>query len=122
MTSDEMGRFCALFLPATREMRETRWTPPIDLYSAPWGWLIKVDLAGVHRNDLEIGIADGRIVVRGVRRDTCLREECQSQVMEISYSAFERVIELPCRENSAIDLQCDEGMLLIRVLSEVENP
>jgi HSP20 family protein len=121
MTRHETGRFCALFLPAIQEVQDSRWKPSIDVYSTPRGWLIKIDLAGVRRQDLEILISEGRLVVRGTRRDTCLEEGCRSHVMEISYSAFERVVELPCRETSAIDLQYDEGMLLVRILSEAQD-
>jgi HSP20 family protein len=121
MTRDEMGRFCSLFLPASREISDTRWVPPIDVYSTPRGWLIKIDLAGVRKKDLQIEIAEGRLVVRGTRRDTCVEEGCHSYVMEISYSAFERVVELPFPVSSAIDLQYDEGMLFVRILSEVQS-
>ena len=88
----------------------------------PGGWLIKLDIAGVRRQDMELLVSEGRVIVRGTRRDVVLEEGFQSQLMEIPYSRFERVIEVPCRDTSEVDIKFEEGMLLVRIYTEVRSP
>jgi HSP20 family protein len=101
-----------------REIPERHWRPATDVYRAPHGWVIKLDLAGVNPDDIAVQVAGPLLTVSGVRRDTIIREGWSHYSMEISYSRFERAIELPfdpagCR----IRLEYREGMLLIHLES-----
>jgi HSP20 family protein len=57
--------------------------------------IIKVELAGMQREDLELTIDGPRLHIRGQRPDGCRPPQCKFLVMEINYGAFESVIELP---------------------------
>lgn len=106
----------SVFLPASGPQRSDVWQPPVDIYQTRDGWLIKVDLAGVRRDDVLVELQNTHIAIRGQRRDTCIEEGCCCYRMEIAYSRFERVIELPddiSSANIATDFQ--HGMLLIRI-------
>src|SRR5262245_25204705 len=81
----------ALFLPACRTEKRAAWEPAVDLYRLPHGWLIKLDLAGVSSDDVEIHLAGRCVVVRGVRRDCSHFAGLECYCMEIAYSQFERV-------------------------------
>jgi HSP20 family protein len=83
------------------------------------GWLVKLDLAGVRREDLELSVQGNRLIVRGVRRDMGFEEGSLSHLMEIPYSRFERVIEVPFAMAQDPDVRLVDGMLLIRILAEV---
>jgi HSP20 family protein len=121
MRRDDERQRCALFIQATGSFRETHWRPRADVYAIPQGWLIKLDIAGVRREDLELAVRDGRFIVRGIRRDFCVEEGCRSYLMEIPYSRFERIIEVPCRDTSEFELNYREGMLLVRIYTEDET-
>ena len=121
MRRDDERQRCALFIHSTTSFRETHWRPRADVYTVPHGWLIKLDIAGVRREDFDLTVRDGQVIVRGIRRDFCVEEECRSYLMEIPYSRFERVIEVPCRDTSEFELQYREGMLLVRVYTEDEK-
>ena len=54
-----------------------------------------MELAGIHREDLEITVDGLRMTLSGVRRDECRNGNSSFQVMEIHYGAFESVVELP---------------------------
>ncbi len=92
------------------------WTPRADVYRTATGWLIKLDLAGVASSDLEV-VLDGRILrVMGVRRDRNVLVGLVPYAIEISYSRFERVFELPERaEQVSVSTEHDRGMVLIRL-------
>ncbi|MEP6662406.1 MAG: Hsp20/alpha crystallin family protein [Verrucomicrobiota bacterium] len=74
---------------------EAHWVPNTDVYSVAEGLVIKVELAGMRREDLELTIEENRIKIRGQRPDGCRAPHCKFLVMEINYGPFESVIELP---------------------------
>ena len=74
---------------------EAHWAPNTDVYVAEDGLVIKVELAGMRREDLELTIEGNRLRISGQRPDGCRAPKCKFLVMEINYGAFESVIELP---------------------------
>jgi HSP20 family protein len=81
--------------PMVREP-ETHWVPNTDVYVTDSGVVIKVELAGMQRENLELVIEGDRIKISGQRGDGCRSPgQCKFLVMEINYGAFESLIELP---------------------------
>jgi len=80
--------------PRNREP-ETHWVPNTDVYVADSGVVIKVELAGMQRENLELVIEGNRLKISGQRGDGCRVGQCKFLVMEINYGAFESLIELP---------------------------
>ena len=98
---------------------EVPWAPRADLYRTRKGWLIKMDLAGVQAQEIGLRVEGSRLIVSGSRRDEVVREGWQLYQMEISYSRFERLIDLPePLEGCTLRTQYREGMLLIEILRE----
>ena len=96
----------------------TGWQPPADIYRTASGWVIKFDLAGVRPEDVSVNLLGASITVRGIRRDWVVEKDWQHYSMEISYSRFERTIELPCDlTRTQVATECRSGMLLIRITS-----
>ncbi len=71
------------------------WVPNTDVYVTEDGLVIKVELAGMRREDLELTIDENRLRISGQRPDGCRSPKCKFLVMEINYGVFESVIELP---------------------------
>jgi HSP20 family protein len=74
---------------------EAHWAPNTDVYVTDDGLVIKVELAGMRREDLELTIEGNRLRISGQRADGCRAAKCKFLVMEINYGSFESVIELP---------------------------
>jgi len=72
-----------------------RWTPHTDVYVCEAGLVIKVELAGMKSDSLEIIVEGQRLRITGVRPDCCRSPQCSFLVMEISYGPFETVLDLP---------------------------
>jgi HSP20 family protein len=70
---------------------ETYWVPNTDVYATEDGIVIKVELAGMRREDLELMVEGSRQRPDGCRTS----KKCTFLVMEINYGPFESVIELP---------------------------
>ncbi len=84
---------------STSKEAETHWVPNTDVYVMDGGVVIKVELAGMRREDLELTVEGNRLKIRGQRPDGCRAPNCKFLVMEINYGAFESVIELPSGYN-----------------------
>lgn len=118
MARDRVPYMRALFWPALT-MRDAAWEPPADVYRTPEGWLVKLDLAGVSPEEVQILTEGNRLTVRGRRRDWLLAEGCWHYQMEISYSPFERTLTLPINlERSCIHTEQRYGMLLLHIHQE----
>jgi HSP20 family molecular chaperone IbpA len=69
------------------------------------------------REEVEVRTCQRRLIVSGVRRDRHAHAGMRAYSLEISYSRFERAVELPCELEGA-DVRCEfrDGMLLVRIL------
>ena len=105
------------FEPALAQFAECVWRPAVDVKRAPYGWLIKAELAGVALEHVQVAARGNTLVLSGVRKDTLVEEGCSYYTMEISYCRFERRIELPHSiEGAELTLSSRDGLLILRVL------
>lgn len=77
------------------EAEESRWVPNTDVYVTDHGLVVKVELAGMRREDLTLAVEGNRLRIAGQRPDGCRASKCSFLVMEITYGPFESVIEMP---------------------------
>ncbi len=95
------------------------WSPAADVYRSPDGWVVKVDLAGVCMDELEVELHESILSIRGCRRDTHIRDGFTYQQMEITYSRFEKSIQFPAPlEGASIRQDYSDGFLIINVRRE----
>src|SRR5206468_3374760 len=74
---------------------QTHWIPNTDVYASEGHLVIKVELAGMRREDLELTVEGNRLMISGQRPDSNRGAKCKFLVMEINYGPFECVIEIP---------------------------
>ena len=94
----------------------------IYVNDSQWPALHWPDLAGVRPDEVEITIRGREVTISGLRRDHAVEEGCCHYRMEISYSRFERTIELPSDLGPAtLQYEFRDGMLLIRIRRRSPN-
>ena len=71
------------------------WVPNTDVYATEGGIVVKVELAGMRSEHLEITVEGNRLRISGNRPDGCRSPHCKFLVMEINYGPFESLLELP---------------------------
>jgi HSP20 family protein len=74
---------------------DTHWVPNTDVYVTDNHLVIKVELAGMRREDLELTVQGQRLMISGQRPDGGRGSKCNFLVMEINYGPFECVLEMP---------------------------
>lgn len=74
---------------------DAHWIPNTDVYVTEGNLVIKVELAGMRKEDLELTVEGNRLMISGQRPDGTRGAKCKFLVMEINYGSFECVIEIP---------------------------
>jgi HSP20 family protein len=99
-----------------RPVTGAEWHPPADVYRTADGWIVKVELAGVRPDELEITIRDSILRISGSRRDTMCRQNILCHQLEITYSRFEKTLRFPCSiEGAEIERDYRDGLLILNL-------
>jgi len=98
---------------------DEEWAPNTDLYGDEDGLVVKMALAGVVREDINIDYDNGVLIVSGIRHDPTLPSEKTDRRFtqaEIEFGRFRRIMRLDVPVDSQrISAQFQNGMLLIRL-------
>ena len=105
------------------EGAHSHWEPNTDVYAAADGVVIKMELAGISKEHLDITVDGQLLTISGERPDECRKGNCSFQVMEIHYGHFERTVELPERcDLSKAKALYQNGFLRIDVPYQSKSP
>jgi HSP20 family protein len=74
---------------------EAEWAPRADVFEQDGKLVIKVELPGVKKDDVDVAIEGGDLVLRGERKAEEKVEEKDFYRMERSYGSFYRRLPLP---------------------------
>ena len=111
----EMHRMMRQFVPREQWndiLQHTAWRPPTDVYETGTSAVVKVEIAGVDKADIDIAFANRILTVTGTRRDPA--EKLTYQQMEIKYGAFRTDVFLPWAvKANGIEANYDDGFLII---------
>src|SRR5512143_3035028 len=85
--------------------------PSMDLYDRKSDIVVKVDLPGVRREDIDLTITKDTLIVKGeVKRDEEVKEE-DYFISERAYGTFSRTIQLPFEvENEKAQATMNNGI------------
>jgi len=102
---DEMTRFWSQVWPAgpfalRRPFARTlptpaTWAPRLDVFEQAGKLVVKAELPGIRKEDLEVALDDGDLVIRGERQAEQEVKEEQYYRMERSSGSFYRRLPLP---------------------------
>src|SRR5919107_826048 len=91
------------------------WVPNADVFARGKDLVIRMELAGVDREEIEITLHDNTLTISGERRND-LDDNLSFYVHERFYGAFRRTMTLPAGiDESRIDAYSDNGLLEITV-------
>lgn len=106
------------FLGSSKDIRPSGrlWLPAADVYQTPEGWLVKVELAGVSAEDIDIDIQGSILTIAGCRKDRSCSVGQTFHQMEITYSSFEKTLRFPASiEGAVVEHNFENGLLIIRL-------
>src|SRR5688572_5957590 len=105
------------FLGSSKNVQSGRlWLPAADVFQTEDGWLVKVELAGVSAEDIEIDIQGKSLYIAGCRKDKSCAVGMSYHQMEITYSRFEKTLEFPASiEGAKVEHNFENGLLIIHL-------
>jgi len=118
-----LNRYFHLLASSKNEKPPGRlWFPAADIYQTPEGWLVKVELAGVAAEEIEIDIQGNQLYIAGCRRDKVCAVGFSYQQMEITYSRFEKTLSFPASiDGATVEHNFDNGLLIIHLRKAEET-
>lgn len=90
--------------------------PPLDMWEDKDHYVVTADVAGYDKEQIDVSIEDGFLVLKGKRSESSKREEGGFLINERRQGEFERRVAMPRRIDPAhIHATLDKGQLRIDV-------
>jgi HSP20 family protein len=77
------------------EIRESRWSVPMDIIEEEDRYLIAAELPGIRKEDLKISVHDGHVTINAERKGAEIPENAAWLRNEISFGQFNRTVPVP---------------------------
>ena len=108
----------------TERTHASAWVPATDIFARGRDLVIRVELAGVEPQDVDLRFNRGALTVSGTRKSGLDDdEEIEFYTRERYYGAFRRVISLPEQTDaSQITAEFSDGLVEITVRGGVGSP
>jgi len=105
------------FVGTSKDVRSGQlWYPAADVYQTPDGWVVKVELAGVSAEEIQIDIQGNVLYIAGCRKDRSCTTGATYQQMEITYSNFEKTLRFPAPiDGATVEHEFENGLLIINL-------
>ena len=126
----ELGRMRAIGTQGREHTHEDRerthasaWVPAIDVFARGGDLVIRVEVAGLRPEDVDITFSHGVLTVSGTRRtELGTGGDDSFYIRERFYGTFRRAISLPeGTEESQIEAEFDNGLVEITVREAVKR-
>ena len=118
----EVNRVFDAFFGNGNASRTRRWVPAMDLVETEEHLVLRADLPGLKRDDVQIEIKDNALSVSGERRGEQEEKAEGYYRVERSFGAFSRSLTLPEGvDPDAVEAEFTEGVLEIRIPKPAER-
>lgn len=92
------------------------WKPNTDIFESQEVVRIRIELAGVPRENISILVKSGKLIISGDRPERRPEQRLYYHQLELNYGKFKRVIALPeSIEHNDIQATLEEGVLEIKI-------
>jgi HSP20 family protein len=85
--------------PLTELARSSRlmggWAPALDVYEDKENFVVKAELPGMKREDIEVSFQDGSLSISGERKSETKHEAAETHRAERFFGRFQRTLTLP---------------------------
>ncbi len=90
------------------------WAPPVDLHEDKDNFVVKVELPGMRKEDIEASLHDGTLSISGERKSEERFENAEVYRSERFFGRFQRIITLPAAVAAdKINAQYKDGVLTV---------
>lgn len=99
-----------------------QWSPAIDIYDSKDSLLVKADLPGLTKDEIEISVRDNNLIIKGEKKkDTEIKEDNYYKT-ERFYGSFFRTLQLPMDvDANKVDAKYQDGVLSLTLPKKEES-
>ena len=98
---------------------ERMWKPQMDICETANDIIIRAEVAGVHKDRLEVEISSRAVKIFGTRRELPRSANATYRLAEIQYGKFERILYLPAPiDPDDVSTSYANGFLEIRLTKQ----
>ncbi|HMD53097.1 MAG TPA: Hsp20/alpha crystallin family protein [Phycisphaerae bacterium] len=96
------------------ESPQTGWAPALEVHEDADNFIIRAELPGLKREDIEVSLQDGALVISGERKSEKVEEGVEIHRQERFYGKFQRALTLPTPVAAGkVKAQYKDGVLTI---------
>ena len=98
------------------DFRFGAWVPPVDIFEQNENLVIRAEIPGVSKDDLDVKIENGVLTLRGERKTSAEVTEANAYRLERVSGSFERSFKLPTTVDATkVDATYKDGVLEVTV-------
>lgn len=92
----------------------TGWAPALDVHEDKDTFSVRLELPGMRREDIEVSLQDGALIISGERKEEKIGEETTVHRQERYYGKFSRALTLPVAvSGDKVKAQYKDGILTV---------
>src|SRR4051812_13322806 len=101
--------------------READFAPPVDVHEDAESLVLRAELPGVKREDVDIGIDGNVLTLKGERKLEQEENGRKYHRIERSYGSFVRQFQLPTNvDSTTVDAKLTDGVLTLKLSKKQE--
>jgi len=113
---DEVNRLFDFSLPARDSGLFSGWSPALDVFDDKDSLVVKVELPGLKKDEINISLHDGVLTVSGERKRETEKKEGESFRSERYFGKFQRSVTLPTAVDSTkVSASYKDGVLTVEL-------
>ncbi len=90
------------------------WAPAVDLYEEKDNLVVKAELPGMKKEDIDVSFQDGTLTISGERKSEREENECETYRSERFYGRFQRSVLLPTSVAAdKVNASYKDGILMV---------
>ena len=93
---------------------EMSWSPPVEMYEKADRFVVRVELPGVRKDDIDLSMTGDTLIVRGGREVPTQAKDEEYHRCEVCYGKFSRSVTVPAAVDvDGIEATYEDGVLEI---------
>jgi HSP20 family protein len=113
---DEVNRLFDFSWPSRDSGLFSGWTPPLDVLDDKDNLVVKVELPGLKKEEINLSLQDGILTISGERKREVEKKEGESFRSERYFGKFQRSVTLPTAvDSSKVNASYKDGVLTVEL-------
>jgi len=101
---------------AEGDLLEGAWTPLVDVCEDKDSVLVRADLPGLNKEDIDLSILGSTLTIKGEKKSESEVKEENYHRVERSYGLFQRSVQLPAEvDESKVEASYKDGVLEVKL-------